>query len=160
MATPHVAGLAALLLQAKPKATADQLQAAILGSCADPAPESSIGTTRGLPDVVRALDSRDLPMTSNIDPRLDEALETAPPGASIQAILTLVSGDGALLSRERMDELVKSISAHAQASSGKSAKTTRVFYNLQALRVDADAEFVRSALCDAAVSSAMLDAPE
>ncbi|MGY4354022.1 subtilisin [Bradyrhizobium sp. i1.7.7] len=36
MATPHVAGLAALLLQARPTATADQLEAAIIGSCARP----------------------------------------------------------------------------------------------------------------------------
>jgi subtilisin family serine protease len=55
MATPHVAGLAALLLQSKPTATADELQAAILGSCANPPAGSSIGSTRGLPDVIRAL---------------------------------------------------------------------------------------------------------
>ena len=33
MATPHVAGIAALLLQAKPSATAADLQQAILHSC-------------------------------------------------------------------------------------------------------------------------------
>jgi subtilisin family serine protease len=33
MATPHVAGLAALLFQAKPDATIDEIETAILGSC-------------------------------------------------------------------------------------------------------------------------------
>lgn len=33
MATPHVAGLAALLWQAKPDATVDEIEAALLGTC-------------------------------------------------------------------------------------------------------------------------------
>lgn len=99
-------------------------------------------------------------MPTNVDPRLDEAIERAAPGTSIQAILTLVSKDGGVLSRQRMDELIRIIFDHAQALSGKSAKQPRVFYNLQAFRVDADPAFVRSVLRDAAVSSAMLDAPE
>jgi subtilisin len=56
MATPHVSGLAALLLQAKPTASANELQAAILGSCADPPPGSTFGGTRGIPDAPRALE--------------------------------------------------------------------------------------------------------
>jgi hypothetical protein len=99
-------------------------------------------------------------MPTNVDPRLDEALQRAAPGTSIQAILTLVSKDGGVLSRQGMDELIRAIFDHAQALSGKSAKQPRVFYNLQAFRIDADPAFVKSALRDAAVSSAMLDAPE
>jgi hypothetical protein len=97
---------------------------------------------------------------SDMDPRLDRALESAPPGGSVEAILTLVSADGSLMSRQHMDELVKSIFDRAHAHSGKSAKTTRVFYNLQALLVEADPEFVKSALGDASVGTAMLNAPE
>jgi subtilisin len=55
MATPHVAGLAALLLQAKPDATVEQLEQAILGSASlEPgwAPERA---GAGLPHGLRAL---------------------------------------------------------------------------------------------------------
>ena len=52
MATPHVAGLAALLLQAKPAATATQLERAILNSCSrscnhDGSPRQSRRARRG-----------------------------------------------------------------------------------------------------------------
>jgi subtilisin family serine protease len=55
MATPHIAGLAALLFEAAPTATVDQVEAAILASCVRPAgmdPERGNG---GIPDAVRAL---------------------------------------------------------------------------------------------------------
>jgi subtilisin family serine protease len=55
MATPHIAGLAALLLEAKPSATVDQLEGAILSSATlDPgwSPERA---GRGLPDGPQAL---------------------------------------------------------------------------------------------------------
>jgi subtilisin family serine protease len=54
-AAPHISGLAALLMEAKPAATVDQVEAAILGSCALPtgADPSRIG--RGVPDAGRAL---------------------------------------------------------------------------------------------------------
>jgi subtilisin len=54
MATPHVAGLAALLLQAKPEATATQLEEAILGSCSRPAGMPAARANRGVPDAVKA----------------------------------------------------------------------------------------------------------
>jgi subtilisin family serine protease len=54
MATPHVAGLAALLLQARPTATADQLEAAIIGSCARPEAMEEARANHGVPDAVRA----------------------------------------------------------------------------------------------------------
>lgn len=55
MATPHVAGLAALLLQAKPAASADELEQAIFGACRRTAgvPEDRAG--RGWPDAAAAL---------------------------------------------------------------------------------------------------------
>jgi subtilisin family serine protease len=55
MATPHIAGLAALLLQAKPEATADELESAILGSCKRPTTMPDYRANRGVPDAVQAL---------------------------------------------------------------------------------------------------------
>ena len=55
MATPHVAGLAALLLQAKPSATIDDIEAAILGSCLRPNSMADNRANRGIPDAVRAI---------------------------------------------------------------------------------------------------------
>jgi subtilisin len=54
MATPHVAGLAALLLGAKPNATIAQLEQAILDSCQRPASMPQPRANRGVPDAVRA----------------------------------------------------------------------------------------------------------
>jgi subtilisin family serine protease len=54
MATPHVAGLAALLLQANPNATAVQLEQAIVGSCTLPAGMPQARGNRGVPDAVQA----------------------------------------------------------------------------------------------------------
>ncbi|MDX8525614.1 S8 family serine peptidase [Mesorhizobium sp. MSK_1335] len=56
MATPHVAGLAALLKQAKPTATIDQIEQAIIGSCTLPAGMLKARGNRGLPDVRRAFE--------------------------------------------------------------------------------------------------------
>jgi subtilisin family serine protease len=56
MATPHVAGLAALLFQSKPGATIDEVEAAILNSCALPATWTTADRGgRGVPDAVRAI---------------------------------------------------------------------------------------------------------
>jgi subtilisin family serine protease len=54
MATPHIAGLAALLLQAKPGATLAEIEAAILGSCKRPATMPEARANRGVPDAVQA----------------------------------------------------------------------------------------------------------
>jgi subtilisin family serine protease len=54
MATPHVAGLAALLLQAKPDAAADDLEKAILRSCTRPASMVEARANLGVPDAVAA----------------------------------------------------------------------------------------------------------
>jgi len=54
MATPHIAGLAALLLQARPSASATDLEAAILGSCIRPASMPDYRANRGVPDAVEA----------------------------------------------------------------------------------------------------------
>lgn len=56
MATPHITGLAALLLEARPQATVDQLEEAIFGSCKRPATMPEERANRGLPDGVKALD--------------------------------------------------------------------------------------------------------
>jgi subtilisin family serine protease len=55
MATPHVAGLAALLLQARPTASSADLEAAIIGSCLRPASMPDYRANRGVPDAVHAL---------------------------------------------------------------------------------------------------------
>jgi subtilisin family serine protease len=55
MATPHVAGLAALLMQAKPLASIDQIEKAILGSCTRPPGISDLRGNRGIPDAAKAL---------------------------------------------------------------------------------------------------------
>ena len=55
MATPHVAGLAALLLQAKPNVKLARLEKAILDSCERPPGMSAERGGRGVPSAVRAL---------------------------------------------------------------------------------------------------------
>jgi subtilisin len=56
MATPHVAGLAALLLQARPEATVEQLEQAVFASCRRPAGMRRERGGRGLPNAPRALE--------------------------------------------------------------------------------------------------------
>lgn len=55
MATPHVAGLAALLFEAVPKATILQVEQAILGSCKLPASMSQFRAGKGMPNAAKAL---------------------------------------------------------------------------------------------------------
>ena len=55
MATPHVTALAALLMQAKSDATADQIEQAIYASCRLRSGMSPERANRGLPDAVEAL---------------------------------------------------------------------------------------------------------
>jgi subtilisin family serine protease len=55
MATPHVAGLAALLFGAKPGATIDEVERAILTSCARPAGMTAERGGHGVPNAPRAL---------------------------------------------------------------------------------------------------------
>jgi subtilisin len=55
MATPHVAGLAALLLEAKPNATVDELERALLESCALEPGQSLDRAGHGLPNGPQAL---------------------------------------------------------------------------------------------------------
>lgn len=55
MATPHIAGLAALLMEAKPQATIDDVERAIFKSCDIRAGMIAERANRGAPDAVRAL---------------------------------------------------------------------------------------------------------
>ncbi|HEU4508128.1 MAG TPA: S8 family serine peptidase [Pyrinomonadaceae bacterium] len=55
MATPHVAGLCALLMQAKPTATIDEIEDAILRSCTLGAGMFASRANRGYPDAIKAL---------------------------------------------------------------------------------------------------------
>ena len=55
MATPHIAGLAALLWQAKPGASVKEIETAIQRSCRRPASMPEARANRGVPDAVKAL---------------------------------------------------------------------------------------------------------
>lgn len=55
LATPHVSGLAAILLQAHPEATVDQLEKAIFDSCHKPTSFSRLRGNRGIPNGPLAL---------------------------------------------------------------------------------------------------------
>ena len=55
MATPHIAGLAALLWQATPAATHADIEEAILKSCTRPASMPLERANRGIPDALKAL---------------------------------------------------------------------------------------------------------
>jgi len=55
MATPHIAGLAALLWSAVPAATVDQVEQAIFTSCQKLPTEPDSRQNRGVPDAVAAL---------------------------------------------------------------------------------------------------------
>jgi len=56
MATPHIAGLAALLFSARPQATGREVEQAILASCRRPAGMDEERVNRGVPDAVLALE--------------------------------------------------------------------------------------------------------
>jgi subtilisin family serine protease len=55
MATPHIAGLAALSIQADPTATIDQIEKAIFDSCSPLGGESADRQNRGVPDALKVL---------------------------------------------------------------------------------------------------------
>lgn len=55
MAAPHIAGLAALLLQRRPDITIMNLERAIVGSCTRPVGISTSRGNKGVPDAVKAL---------------------------------------------------------------------------------------------------------
>ena len=57
MATPHVAGLAALLMEARPEKTAAEVEAAIFASCRLAEGMTEDRAHRGMPDAVRALEA-------------------------------------------------------------------------------------------------------
>jgi subtilisin len=59
MATPHVSGLAALLMEHKPEATAADVENAIYKSCTRPAGTSTVRVSRGVPDAAKALAALD-----------------------------------------------------------------------------------------------------
>ena len=56
MATPHVAGLAALLFEAKPTATIVQVERALFNSCQPEPGVPKERENRGIPDARRALE--------------------------------------------------------------------------------------------------------
>jgi hypothetical protein len=75
MATPHIAGLAALLLQAKPGATANDIEDAIFASCSLPSSMLKERGNRGVPDAVAAFEK----LTGNHLPAAVASVTTPPP---------------------------------------------------------------------------------
>ena len=73
MATPHIAGLAALLLQAVPTATVNDLETAIIDSCSLPRSMTQARANHGVPDAERAF----LRLTGQ------QQLPSAPPAAAV-----------------------------------------------------------------------------
>jgi subtilisin family serine protease len=55
MAAPHIAGLAALLMQYRPEATVGQIETSILASCNRPSTISTLRGNKGVPDAAKAL---------------------------------------------------------------------------------------------------------
>lgn len=55
MAAPHIAGLAALLMQHQPEVTVDKIEKAILAACTRPSTISTLRGNKGVPDAVEAL---------------------------------------------------------------------------------------------------------
>ena len=80
MATPHIAGLAALLFQAFPTASADQVEAAIFASAKRPVGMTAARGGRGIPDGVKALKA--LATALGGTPALMEASAATPAKAS------------------------------------------------------------------------------
>src|SRR5205814_3981544 len=64
MATPHIAGLAALLMQAAPTATISQIEQAIFASCSPLPGELPERQNRGVPDAVKALAALGVPLAT------------------------------------------------------------------------------------------------
>jgi subtilisin family serine protease len=82
MATPHVAGLAALLLSAEKNATAIQLKQAILDSCALPAGVLQARGNRGVPDAEKAFAAlTGSPLPQAAAAAMPTARRAPPPGA-------------------------------------------------------------------------------
>ena len=75
MATPHIAGLAALLLQAKPGATANDIEDAIYASCSLPSSMLNERGNRGVPDAVAAFEK----LTGNQLPAAVASAAAPPP---------------------------------------------------------------------------------
>jgi subtilisin family serine protease len=64
MAAPHASGLAALLWEAFPNATVDQVEAAIYSSCSRSGSMTEARAGRGLPDGVKALAALETAVTA------------------------------------------------------------------------------------------------
>ena len=96
MATPHVAGLAALLLEAKPNATADDIETAIFNSCSLAGIPAERGN-RGFPDAVRAftaLTGTTLPTSTTRNRRNDIVTKKARRSGSRKVGKTSKKGGG------------------------------------------------------------------
>ena len=113
MATPHVAGLAALLLQAKPDASAQELEDAILQSCSRLASMSEPRANRGLPDAVKAF-------AALTGATLPAALAAAPPARGRGR-----AAKAPRRPRQPMPVAGKARSTGKSRAAGKSAGSTR-----------------------------------
>jgi subtilisin len=124
MATPHIAGLAALLLQAKPTATATELERAIIGSCTLPAHMVPARGSHGVPDAVKAFE---LLTGSPLPVAVAAAASTGASGTARRIVRerTPLSRDAGRAAKTpaRSGKIAASKDKEAPASKGKGTKT-------------------------------------
>ena len=164
MATPHIAGLAALLMQARPKATIARVERAIFESCVrsavDAARSGQPGAAgrpegAGAPPEVGGPGRRRVASTmSKIDPELTRQLdEVGADDSPIQAVVYLESGE--TMSPDEVTATAQRIIDSASTKAATSPGRVNVLRNLGVVTLEGPASFVRSLIEEPGVASAV-----